>query len=74
MWKGWLSPQIPVDLKEPHRGGLEWWGGAVLIYCKCSDTWVFGSMSPPKAKKNERQGLSELGHNISGLVGWVKYN
>lgn len=28
----------------------------------------------PNAKKNERQGLSECGHNISGLVGRVRYN
>ena len=48
-----------------------------LNYYECSDTWVFGSIPLPcllKAKINESQELSELGHNISGLVGRVKYN
>lgn len=56
-------------------GGAQAW--ARLNYCKRSDTWVFGSIPPPcllRAKKNERPGLSELGHNIEGLVGRGKYN
>ena len=56
------------------RGAQSW---VRLNHYERSDTWVFGSISLPcllKAKKNERQELSELGHNISGLVGRAKYN
>lgn len=77
MWKGWLSPQTLVIWKSHavvglNRGAQVW---VRLSYYECSDTWVFGSIPLPclKAKINESQELSELGHNISGLVGRVKY-
>lgn len=71
----------PVSSCSGKAQRWAWVGGpwVKLVHYKFSNVWIpgllgFFPLCFPKAKMNERQGLFEQRHDISGLVGCVEYN